>query len=86
MDLSAQDSDKELSDDESDSQAVHESSVPSASAIEKFPNKNRTPLNWTSNLTFKKLEQFSSSAGVIHSLSVGSPEIDYFSLFVNSDL
>ncbi|PSN45872.1 hypothetical protein C0J52_19683 [Blattella germanica] len=67
------------------SSAVNESSVPSTSASETFPNKNRTPLNWTSNLTFKKLEQFSSSAGVIHSLSVGSPEIDYFSLFVNPD-
>ena len=40
----SQDSHKEHNDDESYSQGVKESSVPSDGATEKFQNKNHTPV------------------------------------------
>jgi hypothetical protein len=40
---------------------------------------------WTSTLHFKYLEEFSSSAGIVHNLPVGSEEKDYFSLFIDDN-
>jgi hypothetical protein len=38
---------------------------------------------WTSTLHLKDLEEFSSSTGIVHNLSVGSEEKDYFSPFID---